>query len=150
MGQSRIVEFGPEISRLGHATENYGAICPAAGLSRFLQSRETYDNLVPELMRGGTVQLDPQDGFSDPLISQIALTIANELEDGCIDGIPADALNTTLALQIMRRLVDPSAMSDLAGVACLSQYHLTAPSRSRSALVRSAMSFSVGSSRRKL
>ena len=72
---------------------------------QILQSRETYDNLVPELMRGGTVQPDPQDGFSDPLISQIALTIANELEDGCIDGILADALNTARALQIMH-LVD--------------------------------------------
>jgi hypothetical protein len=55
---------------------------------QILQSRETYDNLVPELMRGGTVQLDPQDGFSDPLISQIALTIANELEDGCRTAFP--------------------------------------------------------------
>ena len=45
-------------------------------------------------------------------------------------------------------LYDRLTLSDLAGVACLSPYHLTAPSRSRSALVRSAMSFSVGSSRR--
>jgi AraC family transcriptional regulator len=122
---------------------------------QILQSRETYDNLVPELVRGGTVQLDPQDAFADPLISQIAFTIANELEDGRIDGILADALNTALAVQIVRRFVDPFAimlapsnglsrdrlkrvrdyiethlddrltLTDLAGVACLSQYHFS-------------------------
>jgi hypothetical protein len=122
---------------------------------QILQSRETYDNLIPELVRGGTVQLDPQDAFADPLISQIALTIANELEDGCIDGILADALNTALAVQITRRFVDSSAimrapsnglscdrlkrvrdyieihlddrltLTDLAGVACLSPYHFS-------------------------
>ena len=122
---------------------------------QILQSRETYDNLVPELVRGGTIQLDLQDGFSDPLISQIALTIANELEAGCIDGILVDALNTALAVQIVRRFVDPSeimlvpsnglsrdrlkrvrdyiethlddrlTLTDLAGVACLSPYHFS-------------------------
>jgi AraC family transcriptional regulator len=147
---------------------------------QILQSRETYDNLAPEFVRGGTVQLDPQDAFSDPLISQIALTIANEIEDGFADGILVDALNTALAVQIMRRFTDPSAimlapsnglsrdrlkrvrdyvethlddrltLTDLAGVACLSPYHFSRPSRSRSALVRSAMSCSVASSGRKL
>jgi AraC-like DNA-binding protein len=122
---------------------------------QILQSRETYDNLAPELVCGGTVQLDPQDAFSDPLISQIALTIANEIEDGFADAILVDALNTALAVQIMRRFVDPSAimlapsnglsrdrlkrvrdyiethlddrltLTDLAGVACLSTYHFS-------------------------
>jgi len=122
---------------------------------QILQSRETYDELIPELVRGGTVDLEPQDGFSDPLISQIALTIANELEDGCIDAILADTLNTALAVRIMRRFIDPSAimltppnglsrdrqkrvqdyiethlddrltLTDLAGVACLSPYHFS-------------------------
>jgi hypothetical protein len=122
---------------------------------QILQSRETYDNLAPELVRGGTVQLDPQDAFTDPLISQIALTIANEIEDGFADRILIDALNTALAVQIMRRFVDPSAimlepsnglsrdrltrvrdyieahlddrltLTELAGVACLSPYHFS-------------------------
>jgi AraC family transcriptional regulator len=122
---------------------------------QILQRRETYDNLMPELVRGGTVQLDPQDAFSDPLISQIALTIANEIEDGFADGILVDALNTALAVQVVRRFVDPSAimfapsnglsrdrlkrvrdyiethlddrltLTDLAGVACLSPYHFS-------------------------
>jgi AraC family transcriptional regulator len=122
---------------------------------QILQSRETFDNLVPELVRRGTVQLDPQDAFSDPLISQIALTIANEIEDGFADSILVDALNTALAVQITRRFADPSknmpvpsnglssdrlkrvhdyietrlgdrlTLTDLAGVACLSPYHFS-------------------------
>jgi AraC family transcriptional regulator len=122
---------------------------------QILQSRETYDNLVPELVRGGTVHLEPQDVFSDPLISQIGVTLANEIDGGCINGILADALNTALAVQVTRRSVDPSAimaapsnglsrdrlkrvcdyiethlddrltLTDLAGVACLSPYHFS-------------------------
>jgi AraC family transcriptional regulator len=122
---------------------------------QILQSRETYDNLVPELVRGGTVHLDPQDAFSDPLISQIAVTLANEIDGGFVDGILADALNTALAVQVTRRFGDRSALlrepsnglsrerqkrvrdyiethlndrltlTDLAGVACLSPYHFS-------------------------
>jgi AraC family transcriptional regulator len=122
---------------------------------QILQSRETYDNLVPELVRSGAADLEPQDALNDPLISQIALTIANEIDGGCIDGILADALNTALAAQVTRRFVDPSAimpapsnglsrdrlkrvrdyiethlddrltLTDLAGVACLSPYHFS-------------------------
>ena len=122
---------------------------------QILQSRETYDNVAPDLVRGGTVQLDPHDAFDDPLISQIALTIANEIEGGFADGILVDALNTALAVQIMRRFADPSkimlappnglsrerlqrvcdyiethlddrlTLTDLAGVACLSTYHFS-------------------------
>jgi AraC family transcriptional regulator len=122
---------------------------------QILQSRETYDNLIPELVRGGTVQLDPQDAFNDPLISQMALAIANEIEDGFAGGILVDALNTALAVRVVRRFVDPPAimlapsnglsrdrlnrvrdyiethlddrltLTDLAGVACLSPYHFS-------------------------
>lgn len=122
---------------------------------QILQTRKTYDSLVPELVRGGTVHFEAQDAFGDPLISQIALTIANELDGGFIDGILADALNMALAVQVTRRSVDPSALlpepssglsrarlkrvqdyiethldgrltlTDLAEVACLSSYHFS-------------------------
>ena len=122
---------------------------------QILQNRETYNNLVAELVRGGSVHLDPQDVFSDPLMSHMALTVANEIDGGFADGILADALNTALAVQVMRRFVDPSAMmlepsnglsrerlmrvrdyiethlddrltlTDLAEVACLSPYHFS-------------------------
>jgi AraC family transcriptional regulator len=122
---------------------------------QILQSRETYDTLVAELVRGGTADLEPQDAFSDPLIAQIALTLANEIEGGFADGILADSLNTALAVQVSRRFIDPSAimlspanglsrerlkrvrdyiethlegrltLTELAGVACLSPYHFS-------------------------
>jgi AraC family transcriptional regulator len=78
---------------------------------QILQSREIYDRLISELVRGGRVSLEPQDSFNDPLIAQIATTIANEIEGGgFIDGILADALNTALAVQVTRRFADPSAL----------------------------------------
>src|SRR5215471_13182215 len=122
---------------------------------QILQSRETYENLLPELARGGSVHLDPHDAFSDPLISQIAVTLAGEISGGFVDGILADALNTALAVQVTRRFVDQSALllepsnglsrqrlkrvrdyiethlddrltlTDLARVACLSPYHFS-------------------------
>jgi AraC family transcriptional regulator len=122
---------------------------------QILQSREVYDNLASELVRGGTVNIEPQDVFSDPLISQIGVTIANEISDGFVDAILADALNTALAVQVARRFADQSALmleppnglsrerlkrvrdyieahlddrltlTDLARVACLSPYHFS-------------------------
>lgn len=121
---------------------------------QILQSRETYDHLVPELVRGGA-HFEPRDAFSDPLISQIALAVANEIDNGFADGVLADALNTALAVQVVRRFVDQSAimlepsnglsrerlkrvrdyiethlddrltLTDLAEVACLSPYHFS-------------------------
>jgi len=122
---------------------------------QILQSRQTYDHLAPELMRGGTFRLEPQDAFRDPVISQLAAMVVNEIEGGFADGILADALNTALAVQITRRFVDPPAMlsepsnglsrdrikrvrdyiethlddrltvTDLGRVACLSPYHFS-------------------------
>ena len=122
---------------------------------QILQSREVYNNLVSELVRGGTVDIEPQDVFSDPLISQIGVTIANEISGGFVDAILADALNTALAVQVTRRFADQSALmlepsnglsrerlkrvrdyieahldnrltlTDLARVACLSPYHFS-------------------------
>jgi AraC family transcriptional regulator len=122
---------------------------------QILQSRETYDNLAAELARGGTICLEPQDVFRDPLISQIAATVADEVEGGFADGMLVDSLNTALAVQVIRRFVDRSAirpepsnglsrerlrrvrdyiethlddrltLTVLAKVACLSPYHFS-------------------------
>jgi len=122
---------------------------------QILQSREIYDNLASELVRGGTVNIEPQDAFTDPLISQIGATIDDEINGGFVDGILADALNTALAVQVTRRFADQSTLmpapsnglsrerlkrvrdyiehhlddrltlTDLAGVACLSPYHFS-------------------------
>ena len=122
---------------------------------QILQRREVYDEITGEMVRGGAIELEPRSGLRDPLISQIALTIANEIEAEFPDYILVDALNTALAVQIARRFVDPSAillapsnglsherlkrvrdyieahleerltLIDLAGVACLSTYHFS-------------------------
>jgi AraC family transcriptional regulator len=120
-----------------------------------VQSRDTYDQLTSEMAPGGGVQLGPRYNLYDALISQLVSTIANEMEGGFLDHILADALNTALAVQIMRLCGDPTAISlepsiglsrerltrvydyieahlddrltlaDLAGVACLSPYHFS-------------------------
>jgi AraC family transcriptional regulator len=63
------------------------------------------------MVRGGAAHLEPRSALSDPLVSQIALTIANEMEGGFLDRFLADALSTTLAVQITRRFVEPSAIA---------------------------------------
>jgi AraC family transcriptional regulator len=122
---------------------------------QILQSRDTYDQLVPELVKGGIVNLGPVYNVNDPLISQLVSTIANEIESGFLDRILVDALNTALAVQITRlcavrsvMTLDPSAglsrerlkrvydyveanldnrltLTDLASVACLSPSHFS-------------------------
>jgi AraC family transcriptional regulator len=122
---------------------------------QIVQPRDIYNNIVSEMVRGGAVDLDSLTGLHDPLVSQIALTIANEMQLGFVDHILADALSTALAVRIIRHYVDPSAitlapssglsrerlqrvrdyiemhlddrltLTDLAGVACLSPYHFS-------------------------
>jgi len=120
-----------------------------------LQTRDTYEQLASEIVPGGVVRLVPKYNLYDPLVSQLVSTIANEMEGGFLDHILADALNTALAVQIMRLCGDPTAiaiapsnglsrerltrvydyieahlddrltLADLARVACLSPYHFS-------------------------
>jgi hypothetical protein len=76
---------------------------PTQGI-QIRQNHEIYDSLISDMVRGGAVHLEPSRGFDDPLISQIASTIANETKGGFLDRILVDALNTALAVQIMRAL----------------------------------------------
>jgi AraC family transcriptional regulator len=119
------------------------------------QNPETYDSLLSDLVRGGAVDIRPRYAFNDPLVSRIVSTIASEITDGFLDRILADALNTALAVQMMRHFVDPSkialassnalsrerlkrvqdyieahldarlTLTELARVACLSAYHFS-------------------------
>ena len=68
------------------------------------QSCETYAGLAA--LPGG-VPLTPRYGLDDPLVSQIVLTIANDMERRDRDYILADALNMALAAQVgmSRRLL---------------------------------------------
>jgi AraC family transcriptional regulator len=64
---------------------------------QILQSRDTYASLGL-----GILQLVPRYGLKDPLVSQIVLAIANEIDGGFLDHILVDALNTALAVQLTR------------------------------------------------
>jgi AraC family transcriptional regulator len=107
------------------------------------------------MVRGGKVQLEPGANVSNPLMSRIVLALANDIEGGFLDHVLADSLNTALAVQIIRQfadssaialtpsnglsgerlrrvhqyieahLADPLTLTDIAGVACLSTYHLS-------------------------
>src|SRR5271155_1648012 len=122
---------------------------------QILQTPETSVSLISDMVRGGAVDLEPTSPFDDPLVSQIASTITNEMKGGFLDRILTDALNTALAVQITRHFVDPSkialtpsnglsrerlnrvqdyieahlddrlTLTELAGVACLSPYHFS-------------------------
>ena len=122
---------------------------------QIVQPRDAYENIVSEMVRGGAVNLEPRTRLNDPLVSQMVLTIANQIDDGFMDTILAEALSTVLAVRIVRDYVDRSAielapssglsrerlqrvrdyieahlddrltLTDLAAVACLSPYHFS-------------------------
>jgi AraC family transcriptional regulator len=122
---------------------------------QIVQDHDSYANLALETARKGAPHVRPIYNVSDPLISQLVLAIANEIEEGFLDRILADALNTALAVQITRLCGNPSAitlersqglsrerldrvydyieahldntlsLTDLASVACLSPYHFS-------------------------
>ena len=90
---------------------------------QIVQRREVYDSIVSEMVRGGAVNLRPRTKLHDPLVSQIALTIATQIDHGVLDTILADALSTALAVRIVRHYVDPSAI-ELASSSGLSRERL--------------------------
>jgi len=122
---------------------------------QILQSPDTYYNFACDLVRGGSVDLVPRAHVEDPLISRIVLTLSDDIKGGVLDHVLADALNTALAVQVIRQFVEPTAinlmpsnglsrerlqrvrdyvhshlgdpltLSDIAEVACLSTYHLS-------------------------
>jgi AraC-like DNA-binding protein len=122
---------------------------------QILQSRDTYANLTSEIVRRGGADLRPRYDLHDPLISQLVLTIANEIGGGLFDTVLIDALNTALAVQLIRLCADPAAitlappsglsrerlkrvsdfveehldqrlsLTDLAEISCLSPFHFS-------------------------
>jgi AraC family transcriptional regulator len=126
----------------------------AVRLIQILQSPSSFDSFACDMVRGGTVRLEPR-FYDDPLIARLVLTLANDIEGGFLDHVLADTLNTALAVQIIRQsanasvvtLAPPSGLSrerlrrvrdyiethladrltltDIAAVACLSPYHLS-------------------------
>ena len=154
-------------------------ILPVARVMQTLQRPATYDTIISEMVRGGKATLEPRHPINDPLVSQIVSTLAREMESDFLDYILVDALNTTLAVRILRHFVDPSritlvptnglsrerlqrvrdyieahlddrlTLADLAGVACLSIYHFSRSFKQAVASVPSVMSCNSGSSGQK-
>jgi hypothetical protein len=76
-----------------------------------VQRPETYDAIISEIVRGGTVNFETRFPISDPLASQIVSTLARGMESDFLDRIFVDALNTALAVRIVRHFVDPSKIT---------------------------------------
>lgn len=118
-----------------------------------LQDPLLYRGLISEI-GGGDPAVGPIINFADPLVTQIARSLALEVGSGPADRLLVDALSMALAVQVARRFVswtppDPDArglsrerlrrvldhieahlgdelsLAELAGVACLSPYHFS-------------------------
>jgi len=120
-----------------------------------VQSPATYDAVISEMVQGGAVHFESRYPIIDPLVSQIVSTLVHETESNFLDHILVDALNTALAVRMVRHFIDPSkadlapsnglprerlqrvydyieehlddrlTLADIAAVACLSPYHFS-------------------------
>jgi len=129
----------------------------AGGDSRYIQitwESGIYHRLAPELAGVAEPALEPLVGFRDPLLAQIAQTLAQETGSGLADRLLVDSLGSALAVQIARRFMrwsppassarglsrerlsrvldfiesnlnEDLALAALAEVACLSPYHFS-------------------------
>jgi len=154
-GPARPVRNLPGLMSFLPAGVSVKNVLPAGRMIQIRQRPETYHTIISEIVRGGSVDLEQLFPVSDPLVLQIASAVAQEIENGYLDRILVDALNTALAARIVRHFVDPSkiapepsnglsrerlqrvydyietrlddrlSLADLAGVACLSPYHFS-------------------------
>jgi AraC family transcriptional regulator len=154
-GPAKSARFSPGEISFTPGGVSTRTILPAARLMQALQSPTAYETISSEMVRGGTVQFETRYPIVDPLVSQIVSTLAHEMEGDFLDHILVDALNTALAVRILRHFVDPAkimpppsnglsrerlqrvydyieahlddrlTLADLAGVACLSPYHFS-------------------------
>jgi len=154
-GPAQSFRFAPGDFSFTPAGVSTRAIQPAGRLLQTVQSLVTYDDIISEIVRGGSIQLEQRHPINDPLVSQVVSTLVRETESEFLDHVLVDALNTALAVRMVRHLVDPSklapapstglsrerlqrvcdyieahlddrlTLADLAGVACLSSYHFS-------------------------
>ena len=154
-GAAQSFRFAPGDFSFTPAGVSTRAMQPAGRLVQTVQSLVTYCDIISEIVRGGNIQLEQRHPVDDPLVSQIVSTLVREAESDFLDHILVDALNTALAVRMVRHCVDlpklmpapPNGLSherlqrvydyieahlddrltlaDLAGVACLSSYHFS-------------------------
>lgn len=122
---------------------------------QIVQSRETYRNLASEITApGSAVDLQPIFFLDDPQLAALVQSIVNEIDGGFLDNLLVEALDTALAIRIVRHFLGPTAkpfsartlsrerlqrvldyvdahlgaplsLNEIAGVACLSPYHFS-------------------------
>ena len=154
-GSAQTARFSPGEVSFTPAGVSIRTIFPAVRSIHTLQSPETYDTICSELVRGGTIHFETRYPINDPLVSQIVSTITHETERRFLDHILVDALNTALAVRMVRHFIDPAkiapppsnglsrerlqrvrdyieahlgdrlTLADLAEVVCLSPYHFS-------------------------
>jgi AraC family transcriptional regulator len=154
-GPARSTQFLPGELSFTPAGVPTRTILPTGRLMQTLQRPETYDSIIRDMVRGGAIHFEARFPIADPLIAQLVSTLSHETESGFLDLILADALNTALAVRIVRHFVDASkiapapsnglsreqlqrvrdyieahlddrfTLADLARVACLSPFHFS-------------------------
>src|SRR5215469_15883817 len=110
-GSAQSARFSPGELSFTPAGVSIRTIFPAVRLMHTLQSPETYDSISSQLVRGGTIHFEPRYPINDPLVSQIVSTIVHETERDFADHIFVDALNTALAVKMVRHFIDPSKIA---------------------------------------
>jgi hypothetical protein len=86
-------------------------IMPAGRYIQILQSPQVFDPIISDTVRGGGVDFGRSYPIDDPLLSQMATTIAQKMESGFLDRLLVDALNTALAARILSHVIDPSKIT---------------------------------------
>jgi AraC family transcriptional regulator len=154
-GSAQAAQFSPGEVSFTPPGVSIRTIFPAVRSIYILQSPETYDAICSELVLGGTIHFETRFPINDPLVSQIVSTITYETEKDFLDHTLVEALNTALAVKMVRHFIGPSkiapplsnrlsrgrmqrvrdyidahlddrlTLADLAGVACLSPYHFS-------------------------
>jgi AraC-like DNA-binding protein len=140
----------------GFLPKESGMTCdiPPARLAQVTQSSDTYSDLASEIATPiGVDDLEAMVTFDDPEVARLIRAIVNEIDSGLLDHVLVDALNTALAVTIIRRfhgsalqllvpgrlsrarlrrvldiedhLEEPLSLSELAAIACLSPFHFS-------------------------
>ena len=126
----------------------------AASLVQVLWDTDLCSALLPELGAAQATGFDFLSGLQDPLLSQIVMTLAEEIEGGFADRVLIESLGTALCIRLAQRFVgriplatsnkglsperlrrvrdyieahldDDLSLTILADIACLSPYHFS-------------------------
>ena len=110
-GSAQSARFSPGELSFTSAGVSIRTIFPPVRMMYTLQSPETYDTIISEMVRGGIVHFETRYPICDPLVLQMVSTLAHETKSRLLDNVLADALNTVLAVRMVRNFLDPSKLA---------------------------------------